>query len=491
MTGKVFGRASAALFSGALSAALIACGAGDAEQVTVPASAVTPATASAKKADPSRGAAVALTTPTTPPKKYETGVERRLYSDRIEASSFLWTDWNRFQENYHPNYLMDGDPKTAWTEGADTSGKDEWVKIQVSELEGATTIRLRLQNGYQKSDSLFAKNARVKTLQVTALPSGEIFTAELKDEMGWQELSFTQKAGPLEALELKALAVYEGSKYTDLCISDVELYVTALTVENPAFEKSKLERLLAWKDERVAAAKAFQSEGSRGLPIAAGYRVITNAQKGGEPKSGDGEFGFLEGMLALVPPAAPASKDAVERARQALTAGRDTWIAQEVLARAPLALPAVDGLDKPTSEDLAYDSREGVFLVPFSKLQGVLLASAGLTVSDIKGTISDDCRKKGEVRFWRAPKQERTGPDVRELIMQSCVVMEERDGEYLYMVTQVLEFDEKGRLVLVAGPHDVQWFEWREGENGSVLTGGLHFYGYDGRIDKLVEAGKS
>lgn len=42
--------------------------------------------------------------------------ERRLFSDSTEASSFLWNDWNRFQENYHPNYLADDDPTTGWAE---------------------------------------------------------------------------------------------------------------------------------------------------------------------------------------------------------------------------------------------------------------------------------------------------------------------------------------------------------------------------------------
>ena len=49
-------------------------------------------------------------------------VERRLYSDRIEASSFAWGNSNRFHENYHPNYLMDGDPVTTWLEDAPGNG---------------------------------------------------------------------------------------------------------------------------------------------------------------------------------------------------------------------------------------------------------------------------------------------------------------------------------------------------------------------------------
>ena len=61
-------------------------------------------------------------------------VERRLYTDTAEASSFLWGDWNRFIENYHPNYVGDDDAKTAWVEGSAGSGAGEWLRLQVTPL---------------------------------------------------------------------------------------------------------------------------------------------------------------------------------------------------------------------------------------------------------------------------------------------------------------------------------------------------------------------
>src|SRR5512132_331996 len=92
-------------------------------------------------------------------------VERRLHSDTVEASSFLWNDWNKFVENYHPNYVADDDPATAWVEGAKGSGAGEWLRIQITPLEKTTKVRLRVRNGYQKSKDLFKANARAK--QVT------------------------------------------------------------------------------------------------------------------------------------------------------------------------------------------------------------------------------------------------------------------------------------------------------------------------------------
>jgi hypothetical protein len=107
-------------------------------------------------------------------------VERRLYSDKVEASSFLWTNWNRFQENYHPNYIMDGDPKTAWVQGVSGSGAGESIKIHVSEVAKTTKLRVKIKSGYQKSKGLFAQNARPKTIELIAYPSKEKKSITLK-----------------------------------------------------------------------------------------------------------------------------------------------------------------------------------------------------------------------------------------------------------------------------------------------------------------------
>src|ERR671930_2204078 len=89
-------------------------------------------------------------------------LERRLHAEVVTASSFLWNDWNRFQENYYPLYISDDDPKTAWTEGAPTSGAGEWLRMRVTRTEGATRARLRIRAGYQKSTRMFKANARPK-----------------------------------------------------------------------------------------------------------------------------------------------------------------------------------------------------------------------------------------------------------------------------------------------------------------------------------------
>src|SRR5262249_54843978 len=137
---------------------------------------------------------------------------------------------------------------------------------------GATRVRLRIRNGYQKSAHLFAANERVKELTLKLLPGGKTQQATLQDAQGWQEIVIEQPAGALAAVEIKIDSIYPGKKYEDLGISDIELYATATTPDNPSFEKSKLDKVLAWKAERTRAAKEFQGASARHMPISQ-YRI--------------------------------------------------------------------------------------------------------------------------------------------------------------------------------------------------------------------------
>src|SRR5688572_26347680 len=223
-------------------------------------------------------------------------VERRLHSDNIDASSFLWNDWNKFVENYHPNYIADDDPVTAWVEGAESSGAGEWLRVQVTPLDKTTRIRLRVRNGYQKSKDLWKANARAKAVTVKLLPSKVEKKITLEDKDGWQEIVVDQPKGEVRGVELAVTAVYDGTKYADLCISDVQVFATSETADNPAFEKSKREKLMQWRAARIAAAKLFT--GKTDIPLYPAYEVTSS------PSGIDMEGIDLAAMVAQV------SKDA-------------------------------------------------------------------------------------------------------------------------------------------------------------------------------------
>ena len=218
--------------------------------------------------------ATAAATPSSSPR------ERRLHVAAAEASSYLVNDWNKFQENYLPLYVGDDDPRTAWN--LKTEGIGEWLRLKVTPMVGATKVRLKVRNGYQKSEKLFAANSRARAITLVLLPGGKTVDVELADKNGWQELAVEQPAGALEAIELRVKSVYPGKKYDDLCLSDVQLFVTATSSDNPAFEKQHFDKLLAWKRERAEAAKLFQTALGKTLPIAPQYVAE-------RPGAGEGE----------------------------------------------------------------------------------------------------------------------------------------------------------------------------------------------------------
>src|SRR5262245_55582546 len=187
------------------------------------------------------GLVAAATAPPALPGKSRPPKERRLHVAAAEASSYLVNDWNKFQENYLPLYVGDDDPRTAWN--LKTEGIGEWVRVRVTPMERATRVRLKVRNGYQKSEKLFQANSRARQVTVVLLPSNTTTEVELTDTFGWQELTVEQPSGPFNAVELRIKSVYAGKKYDDLCLSDVQLFVTAGSSDNPAFEKQQFEKL--------------------------------------------------------------------------------------------------------------------------------------------------------------------------------------------------------------------------------------------------------
>ena len=187
---------------------------------------------------------------------------QRLHADQATATSFLKSNWNKYEENYHPSYVLDDDPKTAWVEGADGEGVGESLSIPVSNLASARAVRLVVFNGYQKTQGLLSANAAPKQLTVTVLDPGKGESARqqltLERKMGPQSFEIPVK-GPVAEVVLTVDSVHPGAKYKDTCISDVQVFVDSEVPYNAAVEKGKREAMLKWKKERLQAAKYFAS----------------------------------------------------------------------------------------------------------------------------------------------------------------------------------------------------------------------------------------
>lgn len=187
---------------------------------------------------------------------------KRLHAERASASSFLESNWNKYQENYHPSYVLDDDPTTAWVEGADGDGVGESLTIRLSPLKKAKALRLVITPGYQKSKGLFAANGTPTKLGVHVEgPAHETsIDTELTLAPKWGTQTFeVPLTGGLASLTLTLLEVRAGKTYKDTCLSDVQVFVDSEVPYDKRVEEAKRQAMLTWKKERLATAKYFAS----------------------------------------------------------------------------------------------------------------------------------------------------------------------------------------------------------------------------------------
>ena len=390
--------------------------------------------------------------------------ERRLHTDNVDASTFLWNDWNKFVENYHPNYLADDDVSTAWVEGAKSSGAGEWLRFNVTPLDGTTTVRIRVRNGYQKSKDLFKANARAQNVTIKLLPSRAEKQAKLEDKDGWQELVIEQPKGELRGVELHVGSVYEGTKYADLCITDMQVFATSETTDNPAFEKGKREKLMRWRAARLAAAKLFA--GKTGLPLYPAYEVKT------QPSTAK----VLDIELAAM--VASASKDAVfaKEWKDALaiatgvTAKLDALGRVQVAPRTSTKLVSVDGLQITSIHDIATGDgpylQEDAARLPMLGTVAALFADQ-LRVIDIKDNLAisafQHARGLCKDTMWalRKDSKEATAPSqLQAVVLGRCARVEGREGTWNARVLELVVYDASGKAVLVVGDGHVEGYRW-------------------------------
>lgn len=121
----------------------------------------------------------------------------------------------QFGNSYGVANLFDASTGTAWVEGASGSGIGEWITI---EFEAPRRVKsIRVQNGYQKTPDIFAKNNRVRQIRLQ-FSGGESQTFTLDDKFSAQLLTLRS---PVTAYWLQFVIddVWAGNKYTDTAIT--------------------------------------------------------------------------------------------------------------------------------------------------------------------------------------------------------------------------------------------------------------------------------
>ncbi len=170
---------------------------------------------------PERQAAIAPETPRATvlprPTRYgETCAAARLGmgDGRICVSSVLAP---QFGNSYAPSSLADGLESTAWVEGARGQGLGESIVLSFAEPRAVAS--LSLVNGYAKTEDIFRKNGRVRSMTVTT-SAGDRFEIRPSDTRGWQAFNMPSGA-PLSWISLEITGVYPGSKYADTAVSEL------------------------------------------------------------------------------------------------------------------------------------------------------------------------------------------------------------------------------------------------------------------------------
>ncbi len=122
--------------------------------------------------------------------------------------------------SYSPDKLREWEG--AWSEGAAGPGVGEWLELTPEVPKPLTAIEIL--PGYDKSDELFAANARPKRVEV--LLNGEHrFEAELRDAKEVQEIPVKAYDKPVRTVRLTFKEVYPGKRFEDLCVSRAWLVV--------------------------------------------------------------------------------------------------------------------------------------------------------------------------------------------------------------------------------------------------------------------------
>lgn len=145
------------------------------------------------------------------------GIQTVLERPKACSSSSALKPTN-YQDFRAPN-LVDGDPTTAWVEGADGPGSGEWVKFEfTSPLE---LSRIDILNGYQLDESHFTGDARVKTILVE-YSGGDTQVVDLLDTQDVQ--SITALPVSTEWVRLTVYSVYPGFLWPNAALSEVRFY---------------------------------------------------------------------------------------------------------------------------------------------------------------------------------------------------------------------------------------------------------------------------
>lgn len=116
--------------------------------------------------------------------------------------------------------IWDGSLDKAWVEGVDGQGIGEYVFVKFDKK--CLVSGIQLNAGYQKSENLYYKNSRPSEIGLE-FSDGSYYTCELDDVYGKQTIQLPDSV-VTKSLRIVIKDVYEGDKYSDTVVSEMEVY---------------------------------------------------------------------------------------------------------------------------------------------------------------------------------------------------------------------------------------------------------------------------
>ena len=346
-------------------------------------------------------------------------VERRLHPTSVDASSFLESSTLPYLQ-YHPNYAVDGDPKTAWNEGTHGKGANKYLRFHVTPQRDVSRVRLRVLDGFQYSDAIYRANPRAKTIEVRLLPAGTPpFRQVLADDKAWQEIVIPTEAPAVDAIELAVVDVYPGAKYKDLAISEIELYATSRTPEQPDVEKQHLDAIVAWKKRQHDMTELVSA-------------------------------GAIDLVASNDPATIPSEADKLfERGQRPLGGSSQLFVSRKEIDVTADAL--LDCADK--------DDFDAACFAP-------LYSTIGLAMTERDHAIKSpsDCTP-----FLTGSS---SGDAIDEIAIVRCEDTSSRGGFEFRLSGVVLEYDDSARLRAIVSRNRYVWLEWGTRAGKPAIVGG-------------------
>ncbi len=124
---------------------------------------------------------------------------------------------------HDPALVLDGDPRTAWCEGAPGVGIGEWIEVRPRCAHGKGVCKVAIENGWGRGAETWATSGRVSKLRFTSCVNpGDGTVVDVRDTLDRQEFRLDEPLPGPACVRLVILGARSGRDgEQDVCLSEV------------------------------------------------------------------------------------------------------------------------------------------------------------------------------------------------------------------------------------------------------------------------------